>query len=133
LAFAGVNSNAPYLGDLDTSNDGVLTALEVLGLNLGGTQLVVLSACETGLGEIHEGEGVYGLRRAFKEAGVQEIVMSLWAVSDAGTQALMSAMYERLLAGNSPRDSLRGAQRYLMEDPRWGYPYIWAAFTIVGK
>lgn len=133
LAFAGVNSNAPYLGDLDTSNDGVLTALEVLGLNLGGTQLVVLSACETGLGEIHEGEGVYGLRRAFKEAGVQEIVMSLWAVSDAGTQALMSAMYERLLAGNSPRDSLRGAQRHLMEDPRWGYPYIWAAFTIVGK
>lgn len=133
LAFAGVNSNAPFLGDLDTSNDGVLTALEVLGLNLGGTQLVVLSACETGLGEIHEGEGVYGLRRAFKEAGVQEIVMSLWAVSDAGTQALMSAMYERLLAGVPARDALRGAQRDLMGDPRWGYPYVWAAFTIVGK
>ena len=133
LAFAGINSNAPYLGEIDTRNDGVLTALEVLGLNLAGTELAVLSACETGLGEIHYGEGVYGLRRAFQEAGVQEIVMSLWEVSDAGTQALMTEMYERLLAGATPREALRGAQRELATSPEWGYPYIWAAFTVAGR
>jgi CHAT domain-containing protein len=133
LAFAGINSNAPYLGEIDTRNDGVLTALEVLGLNLAGTELAVLSACETGLGEIHYGEGVYGLRRAFQEAGVQEIVMSLWEVSDAGTQALMTEMYERLLAGATPREALRGAQRELATSAEWGYPYIWAAFTVAGR
>lgn len=133
LAFAGVNANAPYLGEIDTSNDGVLTALEVLSLDLSGTQLAVLSACETGLGAIHEGEGVYGLRRAFQEAGVKEVVTSLWEVSDAGTQALMTAMYKRLLEGQTPREALRGAQMELKADPRWGYPYIWAAFMIVGN
>ena len=84
LAFAGINANAPVLGEIDTDNDGVLTALEVLDLNLAGTRLAILSACETGLGEIHEGEGVYGLRRAFQEAGVASVVSSLWEVSDAG-------------------------------------------------
>jgi CHAT domain-containing protein/Tfp pilus assembly protein PilF len=133
LAFAGINSNAPYLGEIDTNNDGVLTALEVLGLNLAGTELAVLSACETGLGEIHIGEGVYGLRRAFREAGAREIVMSLWEVSDAGTQALMTEMYARLIAGDAPREALRGAQKKLLEDPRWGYPYVWAAFSVVGS
>ena len=133
LAFAGINSNAPYLGEIDTRNDGVLTALEVLGLNLAGTELAVLSACETGLGEIHYGEGVYGLRRAFQEAGVQEIVMSLWEVSDAGTQALMTEMYKRLLAGATPREALRGAQRQLATSAEWGYPYLWAAFTVAGR
>jgi CHAT domain-containing protein len=133
LAFAGINSNAPFLGEIDTTNDGVLTALEVLSLDLSGTELAVLSACETGLGQIHEGEGVYGLRRAFQEAGVREVVVSLWEVSDAGTQALMSAMYERLLDGMAPREALRDAQRELMESPRWGYPFIWSAFMIVGK
>ena len=133
LAFAGINSNAPFLGEIDTSNDGVLTALEVLSLDLSGTELAVLSACETGLGQIHDGEGVYGLRRAFQEAGVQEVVVSLWEVSDAGTQALMAAMYERLMQGMPPREALRDAQRELMESPRWGYPFIWSAFMIVGK
>ena len=133
LAFAGINTNAPFLGEIDTTNDGVLTALEVLSLNLAGTELAVLSACDTGLGAIHEGEGVYGLRRAFQEAGVTEVVTSLWEVSDAGTQALMAAMYERILDGMTPREALRDAQVELMNDPRWGYPYIWAAFMIVGK
>jgi CHAT domain-containing protein/Tfp pilus assembly protein PilF len=133
LAFAGINSNAPFLGEIDTTNDGVLTALEVLSLDLTGTELAVLSACETGLGEIHEGEGVYGLRRAFQEAGVQEVVTSLWEVSDAGTQALMTAMYDRILEGATPREALRDAQRELKDSPRWGYPYVWAAFMIVGR
>ncbi|MCC5887168.1 MAG: CHAT domain-containing protein [Gammaproteobacteria bacterium] len=133
LAFAGVNSNAPFLGEIDTRNDGILTALEVLGLDLSGTELAVLSACDTGIGEIHEGEGVYGLRRAFQEAGVRQVVTSLWEVSDAGTQALMTAFYERMFAGMPPREAFRAAQLELLESPRWGYPFIWSAFVIVGK
>ena len=133
LAFAGINSNAQFLGDIDTTNDGVLTALEVLGLNLSGTKLVVLSACETGLGEIHEGEGVYGLRRSFQEAGVAEVISSLWEVSDAGTQALMTDFYERILAGTPAREALRDTQLAMIDSALWGYPYIWSAFMIVGS
>ena len=133
LAFAGINTNAQFLGDIDTINDGVLTALEVLDLNLSGTKLVVLSACETGIGEIHEGEGVYGLRRSFQEAGVAEVVSSLWAVSDEGTQALMTNFYGRILAGVPARDALRETQLELMDSPEWGYPYIWSAFMMVGS
>jgi CHAT domain-containing protein len=133
LAFAGINTNAQFLGDIDTVNDGVLTALEVLDLNLSGTKLVVLSACETGLGEIHEGEGVYGLRRSFQEAGVAEVVSSLWEVSDAGTQALMTSFYDRVLSGTPAREALRETQLDLMDSPEWGYPYIWSAFMIVGS
>ncbi|WP_158089671.1 tetratricopeptide repeat protein [Magnetofaba australis] len=132
LAFAGINANAPFLGEIDTRNDGVLTALEVLDLNLQGTQLAVLSACETGLGEVHEGEGVYGLRRAFQEAGVNMVMASLWEVSDDGTQAMMNAMYERLMEGKSAHDALREAQLALIRDPRFGYPYIWSAFMSIG-
>lgn len=133
LAFAGINTNAQFLGDIETTNDGVLTALEVLDLNLSGTKLVVLSACETGLGEIHEGEGVYGLRRSFQEAGVAEVVSSLWEVSDAGTQALMTDFYDKMLNGQPAREALRETQLEMIEDPQWGYPYIWSAFMIVGS
>ncbi len=133
MAFAGINTNAQFLGDIDTNNDGVLTALEVLDLNLSGTRLVVLSACETGLGEIHEGEGVYGLRRSFQEAGVAEVVSSLWEVSDAGTQALMTSFYDRILEGTPSREALRETQLEMLDSPEWGYPYIWSAFMIVGS
>ena len=133
LAFAGINNNAQFLGDIDTVNDGVLTALEVLDLNLSGTKLVVLSACETGLGEIHEGEGVYGLRRSFQEAGVAEVVSSLWEVSDAGTQALMTDFYDRILKGVPAREALRDTQLEMLDSPEWGYPYVWSAFMIVGS
>ncbi|MBF0110801.1 MAG: tetratricopeptide repeat protein [Magnetococcales bacterium] len=133
LAFAGINSNAPFLGELDTVNDGVLTALEVLGLNLEGTQLAVLSACETGLGEIHEGEGVYGLRRAFVEAGVQSIVASLWEVSDAGTQNLMTRFYGKLMTGQSVATAMRESQLELLRSSEWSNPYIWSAFMLIGK
>ncbi|CUW40117.1 conserved protein of unknown function(containing CHAT domain,876-1217) [Magnetospirillum sp. XM-1] len=132
LAFAGINSNAQVLGDIDTDNDGVLTALEVLGLDLTGTRLAILSACETGLGEVHEGEGVYGLRRSFQEAGAQSVVSSLWEVSDAGTQTLMAALYKRLLAGKTPHDALREAQLEMLRNSQWSMPYIWSAFFMVG-
>jgi CHAT domain-containing protein len=132
LAFAGINANAKVLGEIDTDNDGVLTALEVLNLNLTGTKLVILSACETGLGEIHEGEGVYGLRRSFQQAGAGTVVSSLWEVSDAGTQTLMSALYKRLLAGQSPHDALHDAQLEMLHNNQWSAPYIWSAFFMVG-
>ncbi|MBF0183625.1 MAG: tetratricopeptide repeat protein [Magnetococcales bacterium] len=133
LAFAGINGSAPFLGEIPTENDGVLTALEVLGLNLSGTKLAVLSACETGLGEIHEGEGVYGLRRAFQEAGVKTVISSLWEVSDAGTQALMTGLYGRLAEGKSAHDALLESQRALLASKEWNYPYIWSAFMMVER
>ncbi|MBF0418232.1 MAG: CHAT domain-containing protein, partial [Magnetococcales bacterium] len=133
LAFAGINANAKFLGEMDTDNDGVLTALEVLNLDLSGTRLAVLSACETGLGELHEGEGVYGLRRAFQEAGVKSVISSLWEVNDAGTQALMTSLYARLGEGMNAHRALRESQLDLLESNEWRHPYIWAAFMMIGE
>jgi CHAT domain-containing protein/Tfp pilus assembly protein PilF len=133
LAFAGINKNAQYLGEIDTDNDGVLTALEVLGLNLFGTRLVVLSACETGLGEIHVGEGVYGLRRAFQEAGAKTVLNSLWEVSDKGTQTLMTGLYKNLLKGMSVREAFRNSQLDMKNSIIWSHPYVWSAFFLVGR
>ncbi|MFN2511242.1 MAG: tetratricopeptide repeat protein [Pyrinomonadaceae bacterium] len=105
LALAGVNQRQSGAGE-----DGVLTALEATGLDLWGTKLVVLSACETGLGEIKNGEGVYGLRRALVLAGSESQVMSLWQVSDAATRDLMAAYYQRLQAGEGRTEALRQVQ-----------------------
>ncbi|MBF0188575.1 MAG: CHAT domain-containing protein, partial [Magnetococcales bacterium] len=133
LALAGVNLNAPHLGTIDPDNDGILTAWEALGLNLSQTRLVVLSACETGLGVIHEGEGVYGLRRAFQEAGADGVISSLWEVSDLGTLAFMNGLYKRFLTGTPLHQAYRETQQELMQSPRWGHPFIWAAFVLVDK
>lgn len=133
LAFAGINTSAPFLGEIPTENDGVLTALEVLGLNLTGTRMAVLSACETGLGEIHEGEGVYGLRRAFQEAGVRTVISSLWEVSDAGTMALMTGLYGRVAKGQTVYEALRASQRDLLAGTDFNYPYVWSAFMVVER
>ncbi len=133
LAFTGLNANAPLLGEIDTDNDGVLTAMEVLNLNLSGTQLVVLSACETGLGEIHEGEGVYGLRRSFQESGVGNVINSFWEVSDAGTQLLMIKFYDKFLGGMSAREAMRETRLEMLEDVQWSAPYYWSAFVLVGR
>jgi CHAT domain-containing protein len=105
LAFAGVNQRQSGAGE-----DGVLTALEASGLDLWGTKLVVLSACETGLGDVKNGEGVYGLRRALVLAGSESQVMSLWQVSDAATRDLMAAYYKRLQAGEGRTEALRQVQ-----------------------
>jgi len=88
----------------------VLTALEAAGLDLWGTKLVVLSACETALGEVKNGDGVYGLRRALVLAGSESQVMSLWQVSDAATRDLMTAYYKRLQAGDGRTEGLRQVQ-----------------------
>ncbi|MEL7316781.1 MAG: CHAT domain-containing protein [Cyanobacteria bacterium J06559_3] len=128
LALAGFNARQ------SGSEDGVLTALEAANLNLFGTQLVVLSACETGLGDIANGEGVYGLRRTFSIAGAESQLMSLWLVSDDGTHALMARYYEKLMSGMGRSEALRATQlEMIAEDGRYSHPYYWASFILAGN
>jgi hypothetical protein len=135
LALAAANPPCP---ELDTDeDDGLLTALELAGMNLYGTQLVVLSACETGVGDNSSGEGVYGLRRALVMAGVQSQVISLWTVADDSTADLMSDYYQRLLDTENPvgrHEALREAQLAMLhgEDVTRRHPYHWAAFIASG-
>lgn len=129
LALAGINNRTKALSN---TNDGVLTALEVAGLNLRGTQLVVLSACETGLGDIKVGDGLYGLRRALVIAGSQSQVLSLWVVSDEGTKDLMVKYYQNLKLGKGRHEALREAQMELLKTPGYEHPYYWASFVPSG-
>jgi CHAT domain-containing protein len=113
LALAGANTWLKAGTAPAEAEDGLLTAEDVLGLDLLDTELVVLSACETGLGEVHVSEGVFGLRRAFVAAGAKTLVMSLWKVPDLATAVLMGRFYENLLARHMARDeALRDAQFY---------------------
>jgi CHAT domain-containing protein len=114
LLFAGANNALKGQPLPDGVDDGILTAQEISQLDLRGLDLVVLSACETGLGEI-TGDGVFGLQRGFKKAGAQSIMMSLWKVDDEATQMLMTQFYTNLTSGKSKRQSLLDAQRYLRE------------------
>ncbi len=128
LALAGFNPR------ISGSEDGVLTALEASQLKLSGTQLVVLSACETGLGDVANGEGVYGLRRAFALAGAETQLMSLWQVSDAGTKDLMVRYYEKLTQGVARSQALREVQlEAINSGEKYSQPYYWAAFILVGE
>jgi CHAT domain-containing protein len=112
--------------------DGILTAYEALSLNLDATQLVVLSACQTGLGEFHPGEGVYGLRLALRAAGAQASIMSLWKVDDEATQELMTTFYRIWLTKkNGMRQSFRVAQQQLRK--AYPHPYFWGSFVLVGN
>jgi len=112
--------------------DGVLTALEASGLDLGGTQLVVLSACETGLGQVQSGDGVYGLRRSLVVAGAETLVMSLWQVDDSATRDLMIGFYRRLRQGKGRSEALRQAQLKLLNSDETQHPYYWASFIPAG-
>jgi CHAT domain-containing protein len=110
-----------------------LTAKEIADVDLRGLDLVVLSACQTGLGDIAQGEGVFGLQRGFKKAGAKSILMSLWEVDDKATQILMTQFYKNLLSGQSKRQSLLSAQKYLREvdGGRYDEPKYWAAFVLL--
>ncbi|MBX7222092.1 MAG: CHAT domain-containing protein [Blastocatellia bacterium] len=126
LFFAGANHGG------DQENDGTLTALEAAQLDLWGTRLVVLSACETGVGEAKTGEGVYGLRRALVLAGSEAQMMSLWSVSDEGTRELMVDYYRRLKAGTGRSEALRQVQMEFLKNPKRQHPYYWASFIQSG-
>lgn len=130
LLFSG--ADAAFKNDSITSvfNDGILTAYEISLLDLSCTDLVVLSACQTGLGEI-KGDGVFGLQRGFKKAGAQTLMMSLWDVDDKATQKLMVKFYEYYLSGMSKRDALRAAQTEIRETPGFEDPEYWAAFILL--
>ena len=130
LVFAGANGkNRSAIGS-DEVDDGILTAYEVSDLDLSKTRLVVLSACETGLGDIKGNEGVYGLQRGFKKAGVRYLLMSLWKVPDRETVEFMSFFYQRLLSKNSIVNSFHYAQAS-MKDKYPDQPYLWAGFVLM--
>ncbi|HKI17914.1 MAG TPA: CHAT domain-containing protein, partial [Isosphaeraceae bacterium] len=142
LALAGANVRPTPSG----RDDGILTALEVAELDLAKVQLAVLSACETGLGEVAGGEGLLGLQRAFQVAGARAVVASLWTVPDISTQNLMARFYENLWRkGLPPRVALRAAQLEMLREgyrrgivplpadaskPERVPPYYWAAFVL---
>ncbi|MGI8788321.1 MAG: CHAT domain-containing protein [Pyrinomonadaceae bacterium] len=127
LALAGANQRST------NGDDGILTALEASGLNLWGTKLVVLSACDTGVGEIKNGEGVYGLRRAFTLAGTESLVMSLWSVSDYTTRELMTNYYKNLKQKMGRGAALRQAQLEMLKRKGREHPFYWAAFIESGE
>jgi CHAT domain-containing protein len=126
IALAGANLSRRN-GDA-----GILTALEASMLDLRGTELVTLSACDTGVGDVKNGEGVYGLRRGFFLAGAETIVMSLWPVSDYVTRGVMTRYYTGLAHGQGRGAALRHVQRALLADPNTRHPYYWAGFIQAG-
>ena len=133
LILAGGNQS--WVGRSDTmltatGEDGILTAAEIADMDLRGMDLVVLSACETGLGELDGMEGTMGLFRAFKLAGVENVVQSFWSVPDKETQELMAEFYSRLTAGQDPQSAFSGAQK-AMRNRYPNDPARWAAFTLM--
>lgn len=129
LIFSGANkswNNPNYYSD--STDEGILTAYEVSNLDLSGAKLVVMSACETGLGEIKGSEGVFGLQRSFKLAGASNIIMSLWEVPDVQTKELMKLFYENCFKGMTVSDALKNAQFTMSEKYP---PYYWAAFKLL--
>ncbi|KFA87324.1 hypothetical protein Q664_48675 [Archangium violaceum Cb vi76] len=129
LILSSARAPAP---DVSPPPDAALvTALELAGLNLWGTQLVILSACDTGRGDVKLGQGVYGLRRALVVAGAETVVMSLWKVNDETTQALMERYYRNLLEGQGRATALREAMRSLRLSEV--HPHYWAPFIAVGS
>jgi CHAT domain-containing protein len=134
LILAGANKRATTAqGD----EDGILTAEEIAALDLSEAEWVVLSACDTGLGRIHAGEGVFGLRRAFQIAGAGATIMSLWPVGDTATREWMRALYEaRFVDGLATDEAVRAASLARLDAQRASasstHPSIWAAFIAAG-
>jgi len=132
LALSGANTASRAIGN-HSKDEGILTALEASNLNLWGTKLVTLSACDTGVGEVRNGEGVYGLRRAFFLAGAETLVMSLWPVRDSVTREMMTAYYRGLQQGLGRGDALRQAQLTMLARKPRHHPFYWASFIQAGE
>lgn len=115
--------------EVNSDDNGILTAYEVMNMDMNKTKLVVLSACETGLGEIRSGEGVYGLQRAFQLAGVETIIMSLWKVNDTATQQLMTSFYSEWTKSGDKHAAFKLAQKNLRM--QYKQPYYWGAFVMM--
>jgi CHAT domain-containing protein len=131
IALAGAN----HAGQITNAvaEDGVLTGLEASLLNLQGTELVILSACDTGKGEVRIGEGVMSLRRAFRIAGAQTVLASQWPVNDKATSQLMTEFIRRWRSGEPRAKAWREAQLSLLHSKEFASPYFWAAFTLTGQ
>lgn len=129
LVLARGNDAWKY-GSNPYEEEGILTAMEISNLDFGNTRLVVLSACEIGLGDIDGNEGVYGLQRAFKMAGVKSLIMSLWQVPDAETSEFMTLFYEKWFEGTTIREAFNQTQR-IMQSKYVDEPYKWAAFVLL--
>ncbi len=133
LLFTGADNTIQSIGETvkGIEDDGILNAYEALFLDLENTDLVVLSACETGLGEIRNGEGVYGLQRAFQIAGASSLIISLWQVSDVVSQKLMDAFYSRWLATGNKYEALKYARNEIKKN--YPAPFYWGAFIMLNN
>lgn len=137
LMMAGANNIWSGKFNTDAVEDGVLTADEISRLDLSGTKLVILSACETARGKVDPVDGVLGLQRALKKAGVKTIMISLWEVEDFATQLLMTEFYKNILSGKTKQESLKTAQKFVQNHKDengiklFSDPYYWASFILI--
>ena len=128
IILSGANRVWGGLPPIEGREDGIVTAYEISQMDLSNTQLIVLSACETALGDIKGNEGVFGLQRAFKLAGVKSMILSLWRVPDNETAELMTDFYSYYLQGKSVREAFNAAQKNMRAKYK---PYYWAAFVLI--
>ncbi len=131
IMLSGAGGVSEQSGDFATEDNGIATAYEILNYPLENVEMVVLSACETGLGEIKAGEGVYGLQRSLLVAGANTLLMSLWKVDDQATQDFMTNFYQNWVTSGNKYEAFRTTQ--LQMSKKYDKPYYWGAFVIMGR